>query len=118
MMIFNQDMDVAGIEPYLPMEDVGWRVLDGDPQQSVRIDAGPLVGLWRCTPGTVEVPSTAHNEFMTILSGGLIVAVDDESSTELVPGDSLYIPAGQKVHFQVKETVTKYFIIACCGPVN
>ena len=115
MTAYNKDIDQSGIAPYLSLTDVGWKILEGDPRQSIRVDHGApdadhMVGLWRCTPGTFEVPSAPQNELMTIISGHVAVGLDDEAPMELVQGESVYIQKGQKVYFDIKETITKYFM--------
>ena len=60
--------DQSGLESWPNFEDEGVEVLEGNPQQSGRIDwgniEGPLAaGVWECTPGKVRLV----NPFLRVL---------------------------------------------------
>jgi len=74
MSDYRQGLEQRDIAPYHPLEEDGWKIIEGKPEQSVRIDhgsfeAGPLVAIRQCTPGVIEMESMAFNEFVTIFSG-------------------------------------------------
>src|SRR3546814_12792995 len=53
---YRQGQNETGIATHQPLTADGWTIVDGAPEQAIRIDSGtfemgPMVGLWRCTPG-------------------------------------------------------------------
>lgn len=94
--------------------DSDYRILDGSPRASGRLDAGGAghptrTGIWRCTAGRFECTEQG-DELMTILSGRCRItnhATGD--STDLGPGDSCFIRDGSRVTWDVLEDVTKVF---------
>jgi uncharacterized cupin superfamily protein len=66
-------------------------------------------GVWRCTPGTFECTELG-DELMTVLSGRCrITWLSSNQSTDLEPGDTLFIRDGCRVRWLVEEELTKVF---------
>ena len=88
-------------------------MLEGNPIASIRFDRGGgstqhRLGVWRCTPGTFECTEKG-DELQSILKGKLRLTFSDGSSHDLSPGDSIYTEKGEKVIWQILETVEKVF---------
>ncbi|HBM67251.1 MAG TPA: hypothetical protein DDZ82_00295 [Rhodobacteraceae bacterium] len=89
-------------------------MLFGAPAASGRIDTGEAgyttrSGIWRCTTGTFECTEQG-DELMTLLSGRCHLT--DQStgkSHELGAGDSLFMPDGRRVTWEIIQEVTKVF---------
>ena len=118
---YRQGLEQDGILTYQPEGD-DWRVVEGNPEQFIRIDngtfeAGPVTGIWKCTPGIIEFDSLAYNEFVNVYEGVIAVRLNDGEETVLKPGDSYFIPKGAKVRYDVRKTVSKYLIVCGDGPV-
>ncbi len=113
---------------YKPGDDVGplehwpfdnpasdYRIKEGDPKTSGRIDAGgpghtTRFGIWRCTRGVFDCTEQG-DELMTILSGRCrLVQLDNGETCDLGPGDSLFVRDGSRVSWVVIEDVTKVFL--------
>ncbi|MDH4110882.1 MAG: cupin domain-containing protein [Gammaproteobacteria bacterium] len=119
---YRQGSLQAGITPYHPLQEDGWTIVAGSPVQSVRMDhgsfeTGPLVGIWACTVGVIEMPVLPYNEFVTVYRGRVIATLDDAAPVELKPGDSFYVPKGSRIRWDVQEDVAKYVLIAGTCPV-
>ncbi|NIB38272.1 DUF861 domain-containing protein [Pseudomaricurvus alkylphenolicus] len=115
MIDYRQATVQQGIEPYLPLEEDGWEVLEGSPIQSMRFDQGslengPVLAIWRCTPGKIRKVQP-FNEFVTLFDGEVEATVNGESQS-LKPGDSYFVPKGATITWDVKKTVSKY-LLAC-----
>ena len=112
---------------YQPGDDVGpleawpfdnpesdYRIKAGAPEASGRLDAGgpghtTRTGIWRCTTGVFECTEQG-DELMTILSGQCrLTDMITGKSTDLGPGDSLFIGDGSRVTWDIVHTVTKVF---------
>ena len=91
-----------------------YKILFGAPAASGRIDTGGAgyttrSGIWRCTAGTFECTEQG-DELMTLLSGRCHLT--DQStgkSHELGAGDSLFMPDGRHVTWEIIQEVTKVF---------
>lgn len=113
---------------YKPGDDVGplqhwpfdnpasdYRIKDGTPVTSGRIDAGgpghsTRFGIWRCTEGVFECTEQG-DELMTVLSGRCrIIQHASGEVCDLGPGDSLFLRDGARVTWDVTEDVTKVFL--------
>src|SRR3546814_11621981 len=71
---YRQGQNETGIATHQPLTADGWTIVDGAPEQAIRIDSGtfemgPLVGIWRCTPGVIEMAALPYNEFVTVFDG-------------------------------------------------
>jgi len=112
---------------YQPGDDVGplelwpfdnpasdYRIIDGTPKTSGRIDKGgpgntTRFGIWRCSVGVFECTEQG-DELMTVLSGQCrITRHEDGKACDLGPGDSLFVHDGSRVTWEVTEEVTKVF---------
>ena len=97
-----------------PIRDTpGYRVIDGDPRASVRFDienpdSGLRLGVWMCTPGTFECVESG-DELQTIIEGRLRVIQADGAVSEFKSGDSFYTDKGERLVWDVVETVKKVF---------
>lgn len=90
-----------------------YRILRGQPEASGRIDAGgsnasSRLGIWSCTEGTFECTEQG-DELQTILAGRLTLTRDDGETIEAGPGDTIYTRKGERVTWDIHETVTKVF---------
>ena len=90
-----------------------YRILRGDPKASGRIDAGgndasSRLGIWSCTEGAFECTELG-DELQTILSGRLTLTRADGETIEAGPGDTIYTRKGERVVWDIHETVTKVF---------
>jgi uncharacterized cupin superfamily protein len=85
----------------------------GDPRASGRLERGSngsahRLGVWRCTPGAFTCTERG-DELQTILSGRLRLIRDDGSAETFGPGDSFFTIKGERVTWDIQETVTKVF---------
>ncbi len=90
-----------------------YRILRGEPKASGRIDAGgngagSRLGIWSCTEGAFQCTELG-DELQTILSGRLTLTRADGESIEAGPGDTIYTRKGERVVWDIQETVTKVF---------
>ncbi|MEM7207651.1 MAG: cupin domain-containing protein [Pseudomonadota bacterium] len=90
-----------------------YRILRGNPQASGRIDYGASaaqhrVGIWRCTEGAFECTEMG-DELQTIIQGKLTLTRSDGESIECVAGDSIFTRKGERVVWDIQETVVKVF---------
>ena len=93
--------------------DSDYRILRGNPRASGRIDAGgndqaSRLGIWSCTAGAFECTELG-DELQTILAGRLTLTRADGETIEAGPGDSIYTRRGERVVWDIHETVTKVF---------
>jgi hypothetical protein len=112
----------SGIAVYHPLEEDGWTIVSGTPVQSVRIDfgaleAGPMVGIWACTVGVIEIAALPYNEFLTVFRGVVVATLDSAAPVVLNPGDSFFVPRGSRIRWDIREDVAKYLVITGSGPV-
>jgi uncharacterized cupin superfamily protein len=122
MSDYRQGLKQTGIGAYHTLREDGWTVISGEPEQSVRIDhgtfeAGPLVGIWQCTPGVIEMGALPYNEFVTVYAGRVVATLNGNDPINLRPGDSFFVPAGATIRWDIRETVSKYLLICGTGPV-
>ncbi|MEM7563391.1 MAG: cupin domain-containing protein [Pseudomonadota bacterium] len=93
--------------------DSDYRILRGNPQASGRLDSGgndqqTRLGIWRCTEGTFEC-NELGDELQTIISGRLVLSRENGDSIACGPGDSIFTRRGERVVWDIQETVTKVF---------
>ncbi len=96
-----------------------YRILRGDPKASGRIDVGGndsanRLGIWSCTEGAFECTELG-DELQTILSGRLILTRANGDSIEAGPGDTIHTRKGERVLWDIQETVTKVFFTCLKG---
>ena len=112
----------TNIQPHHELTKDGWTIVSGDPKKSLRIDCGtpqegPVVGIWSCTPGIIEMASLPFHEFVTLFQGKALITVDGAEPAEIKAGDSFFFPKGCAVRWDIRETVSKYMVVAGTGPV-
>lgn len=120
MLDYRQNTTQEGVEPYLPLEEDGWEILEGNPVQSMRFDHGtldsaPVLAIWNCTPGKIRKVQP-FNEFVTIFDGEVVATLNGESQ-QLKPGDSFFVAKGDTITWDIKSTVSKYLIACGNGPL-
>ena len=112
----------TNISPYHALADDGWTVVSGAPEQSIRVDygtfeGGPMVGIWKCTTGIIEMASMPYNEFFTVYEGEIIATLNNNKPTTLHPGDSFYVPKGAHIRLEIRKDVGKHILITGDSPV-
>ena len=88
-------------------------IVQGNPVASGRIDyvspdGSSRLGIWRCTGGVFDCNELGE-ELQTILQGRLILTLGDEPPIECTRGDSVFTRKGQRVRWEIRETVIKLF---------
>ncbi len=115
MQIYTPGTEIGVLQPW-PFDnpESNYKILFGAPAASGRIDTGGAgyttrSGIWRCTAGIFECTEQG-DELMTLLSGRCHLT--DQStgkSHELGAGDSLFMPDGRRVTWEIIQEVTKVF---------
>ncbi|MCH2123491.1 MAG: cupin domain-containing protein [Pirellulaceae bacterium] len=68
-------------------------------------------GLWSCEVGKFEW-TFSWDEFIHILAGEVDITEEETGKkVTLRPGDMAHFPQGMKVHWHVKQSVRKFFVI-------
>jgi hypothetical protein len=83
-----------GLEEYGPMSDV---TEGGTAQRGVVFHEGEqlTVGVWEADAATIPISAPLpYDEFVTILSGKLVLTDQNGNATEYAPGESVLIPKG------------------------
>ena len=115
MQIYKPGAEIGVLQPWLfDNPESNYKILSGAPAASGRIDTGGAgyttrSGIWRCTAGAFECTEQG-DELMTLLSGRCHLT--DQStgkSHELGAGDSLFMPDGHRVTWEIMQEVTKVF---------
>ena len=57
------------------------------------------------------------HEFVTLFQGKALITVDGAEPAEIKAGDSFFFPKGCAVRWDIRETVSKYMVVAGTGPV-
>jgi len=88
-------------------------IVDGSPSASGRLDfssedGSARAGVWRCTPGIFECTELG-DELQTLVSGRLVLTIEGQPPIECVTGDSVFTRKGQRVRWDIRETVIKIF---------
>ena len=116
MIKYKRGEDVGALEPWpFDAPESRYRMLDGTPAASGRLDAGgpgdvTRFGIWRCTPGSFACIEQG-DELMTVLAGRctLINHSAADASVTLAPGDSLFIRDQSHVTWIIHDEITKVF---------
>ena len=114
MIVYDRETAARGLADWpAPAARDGNRLVAGEPAASGRIDveadAGRRqLGIWRCTPGVYECVEQA-DELQTILEGRLRLVEADGTTHELGPGDTVFTRQGERLVWDVRETVVKVF---------
>ena len=94
-------------------EASNYEIIRGNPQASGRLDLGTnegqhRVGIWSCTEGAFTCTELG-DELQTVISGQLTITREDGESIECGPGDSVFTRKGERLTWDIKQTVTKVF---------
>lgn len=115
MQIYTPGTEIGVLQPW-PFDnpESNYKILFGAPAASGRIDTGGAgyttrSGIWRCTAGTFEC--TEHgDELMTFLSGRCHLTDQSTGKSQVLrAGDSLFMPNGRRVTWEIIQEVTKVF---------
>jgi len=89
--------------------------VEGDPSTKgtryVTHPTGALnIGIWECEAGKW---SSNHpiSEMFTILEGGVIITDSDGVAHDLKVGDSIYIPRGTPIHWNIESRIKKAWVM-------
>ncbi len=88
-----------------------YRILAGDPRASGRLDRDQehqRLGIWCCTPG-IFMCTEQGDELQSLMRGRLRLHRADGSVTAYGPGDSFFTRRGERVVWEILETVEKVF---------
>lgn len=107
----------------MDLEDWGYREGAGPGECKIRgkfICEQPVkCGFWECEPGSFDVPNRTNTESVYILKGRVRISqldsglnVEQDKVQELGPGESLVLPKGCSVKWEILETVRKFFTIS------
>lgn len=115
MQIYRPGDNVGALEDW-PFDNPAsnYRILEGAPRASGRIDAGgpgqdTRLGIWRCSVGTFECTEQG-DEIMTILAGACHVTDHASGETRAIGvNDTMFMRNGARVTWQITEEVTKVF---------
>jgi len=106
-----------GFGPLPPLEESypTMTVVQGDPQQSGRVDLaseenGIFAGVWECTAGSFDIVYS-FNELATILAGHIIVTDADGARHEFKAGDSFLAVQGERVNWEIVEDMRKSYFL-------
>ena len=70
-----------------------------------------LSGVWECAPCREEIAAWPVHEMMTVISGALTLTHPDGRVETFGAGDSLFIPKGVPVIWEITETLRKFYMI-------
>jgi len=94
-------------------EASNYEIIRGNPKASGRLDLDTnegqhRVGIWSCTEGAF-ICTELGDELQTVISGQLTITRDDGETIECGPGDSIFTRKGERLTWDIKQTVTKVF---------
>lgn len=116
MLDYRKEKEQPGLEPWGPLEELGAKIVGGQPEQSGRIDYGSLtstiiVGVWECTQGKFEI-TYPWNELATIREGSVTITDANGKSVTYGPGDTHFAVKGDRVTWDIPAPkVRKTFFI-------
>ena len=114
MRLYSKDARFDDLEHWpFGNEASDYVIVQGNPVASGRIDymssdGSVRLGIWRCTEGVFDC-NELGDELQTILQGHLILTLGEEAPIECAPGDSIFTRKGQRVRWDIRETVIKLF---------
>ncbi len=73
-------------------------------------DEGAIAGMWECTPGVFR-RQIAKREFSHFITGHCFFTPDGGDPVEIRAGDSAYFPANCDGLWDVRETISKTYVI-------
>ncbi|MFT5111100.1 MAG: putative cupin superfamily protein [Parasphingorhabdus sp.] len=99
--------------------DSDYIILRGAPKASGRLDyesddKSCRAGIWKCTEGAFECTEVG-DELQTIQQGQLTITRSDGQTVHCGPGDSVFTRKGERVVWDITETVVKVFFTAAMG---
>ena len=112
MQIYMPGSEIGVLQPW-PFDnpESNYKILSGAPAASGRIDTGGAgyktrSGIWRCTAGTFECTEQG-DELMTFLSGRCHLTDQSTGKSHVLgAGDSLFMPDGRRVTWEIIHEVT------------
>ena len=115
MQIYTPGSEIGVLQPW-PFDnpESNYKILSGAPAASGRIDTGGAgyttrMGIWRCTAGTFECTEQG-DELMILLSGRCHLTDQSTGKSHVLgAGDSLFMPDGRRVTWEIIHEVTKVF---------
>ena len=115
MQIYTPGSEIGVLQPW-PFDnpESNYKILSGAPAASGRIDTGGAgyttrSGIWRYTTGTFECTEQG-DELMTLLSGRCHLTDQSTGKSHVLgAGDSLFMPDGHRVTWEIIQEVTKVF---------
>ena len=69
------------------------------------------VGSWTCSPGSFPSSQRTTTEAFHVLEGVCFLTNVDGSAQRCVPGDTIMLPKGSSVHWDVIEPVKKIWVV-------
>ena len=115
MKIYMLDSEIGILQPWpLDNPESNYKILSGAPAASGRIDTGGAgyttrSGIWRCSIGAFECTEQG-DELMTFLSGRCHLTDQSTGKSHVLgAGDSLFMPDGHRVTWDIIQEVTKVF---------
>ena len=115
MQIYTPGSEIGVLQPW-PFDnpESNYKILSGAPAASGRIDTGGAgyitrSGIWHCTVGTFKCTEQG-DELMTFLSGRCHLTDQSTGKSHVLgAGDSLFMPDGRCVTWEIIHEVTKVF---------
>ena len=116
-----QQIDTASIKRE-PMEIDPSTVLEGDPKWEMAIfyrneDNTTVAGSFLSTPGRFVYESTA-TEFITLLSGHVVLTDPDGNSIDARAGDFIIVEGGKAYEYDVRETMVDLVVVSGPDPLE
>lgn len=75
-------------------------------------DNGILAGIWESAPTKEHFDSYPVDEMMTVLAGSVTLTNEEGETEVFTAGQSIFIPKGAKVTWEITETLRKHYLIA------
>ena len=116
MNIYKPGSNLGELKPSNFLEEIGARILEGDPKSVSRTDFGDSIdaggrlcsGVYGVTPGRFEV-DYSWNEIATVLEGRIRLTDSNGNVNEIGPGESFFVAAGETINWEVLEETRKCF---------
>ncbi len=67
-------------------------------------------GVWLCAPCRQEFDAFPVNEMMHLLEGELTITASDGSTQSYAASDTLFVPQGAQITWEISRTLRKYFM--------
>ena len=116
MNVYKPGSDLGELEESNFLEEIGARILEGNPNSVSRLDFDDSVesggrlcsGVYGVTPGKFEV-DYSWNEIATVLEGRIRLTDSKGVVNEIGPGESFFVAAGETITWEVLEETRKCF---------